>query len=108
MSTIAAVVALKDYLTSSYRPDCEYLEGELLERNVGEWDHSKLRARLIVYFSQLSSTAQIHVVPEQRVQVSHTRFRVPDIYVVIGPEPQEQIRLRCEVLGGAIEGATKS
>lgn len=91
MSTIAAVVALKDYLTSSYRPDCEYLEGELLERNVGEWDHSKLRARLIVYFSQLSSTAQIHVVPEQRVQVSRTRFRVPDICVVVGPEPQEQI-----------------
>jgi Uma2 family endonuclease len=91
MSTIAALVALQDYLTTSYRPDCEYLEGELLERNVGEWDHSKLQARLIVYFSQLSSTEQIHVVPEQRVQVSRSRFRVPDICVVIGREPQEQI-----------------
>ena len=91
MSTSVAVVALQDYLTTSYRPDCEYLEGELLERNVGEWDHSKLQARLIVYFSQLSSTEPIHAVPEQRVQVSRTRFRVPDVCVVVGPEPREQI-----------------
>ncbi len=31
---------------------------------MGEWDHSKLQARLIVYFSQLSSAEQIHAVPE--------------------------------------------
>lgn len=90
MSIIAAV-PIDDYLTSCYRPDREYLEGELLERNVGEWDHSKLQARLIVYLSQLSTTEQIHVVPEQRVQVSRSRFRVPDVSVVVGPEPQEQI-----------------
>ena len=30
------VVPLSQYLTTSYRPDCEYLDGELLERNVGE------------------------------------------------------------------------
>ena len=90
MSTVA-VVALEQYLASSYRPDREYLDGELLERNVGEWDHSKLQARLIVYLSQLSVSEQIHVVPEQRVQVSRSRFRVPDVCVVVGPEPQEQI-----------------
>ena len=33
----------------------------------------------------------IHVYPEQRVQVSPTRFRVPDVCVVAGPEPPEQI-----------------
>src|SRR5205814_4769149 len=33
----------------------------------------------------------IHVFPEQRVQVSRTRFRVPDICVVAGAEPDEQI-----------------
>ncbi len=64
MSTGAAVVALQDYLTTSYRPDREYLEGELLERNVGEWDHSKLQARLIVYFSQLSSAERERGLPQ--------------------------------------------
>ncbi len=32
MST-ATVVPLSEYLNTSYRPDCEYLDGELLERN---------------------------------------------------------------------------
>jgi Uma2 family endonuclease len=85
------VLPVQEYLATSYRPDCEYIDGALLERNVGEWDHSKLQARLIVYLSQLASPEQIHVVPEQRVQVSQSRFRVPDVAVVVGPEPQEQI-----------------
>ena len=29
------VVTLSEYLATSYRPDCEYLDGELLERNEG-------------------------------------------------------------------------
>jgi len=90
MSSVALVTP-EEYLASSYRPDREYLEGELLERNAGEWDHSQLQARLIVYLSQLSTSEQIHVVPEQRVQVRHSRFRVPDVCVVAGPEPREQI-----------------
>ena len=40
MSTVT-LVPLSEYLETSYRPDCDYLEGELLERNVGEWDHSR-------------------------------------------------------------------
>jgi Uma2 family endonuclease len=87
----AIVVPVQAYLTTSYRPDCEYIDGALLERNVGEWDHSKLQARLIVILSQLVLTEQIHVVPEQRVQVTPSRFRVPDVAVVVGPEPEEQI-----------------
>ncbi len=35
-------VLLSEYLETSYRPDCEYIDGELLERNVGEWDYSRL------------------------------------------------------------------
>ena len=85
------VVPVQEYLTTSYRPDCEYLDGVLLERNVGEWDHSKLQARLIVLLSQLSLVGQIRVVPEQRVQVTPSRFRVPDVTVVVGQEPREQI-----------------
>jgi len=90
VSTVTSV-PVREYLTTSYRPDCEYLDGELLVRNVGEWDHSKLQARLIIYLSRFALTAQVHVVPEQRVQVTPTRFRVPDVIVVAGSEPQEQI-----------------
>jgi hypothetical protein len=45
----AATISLDEYLHTSYRPDCEYLEGELLQRNVGEWDHGRLQHLLSRY-----------------------------------------------------------
>ncbi len=78
---------LSEYLETSYRPDCEYLDGELLERNVGEWDHSRLQMLLSSYLHSREAEWGILVVPEQRVQVKPTRFRVPDISVLVGPPP---------------------
>ena len=86
MST-ATVVPLSEYLAASYRPDCEYLDGELLERNVGEWDHSRLQMLLSRYLSNREKQWGILVVPEQRVQVKATRYRVPDISVLAGAAP---------------------
>jgi Uma2 family endonuclease len=85
------VVPLSEYLATSYRPDCEYLDGELLERNVGEWDHSRLQMLLSRYLSNREKQWGILVVPEQRVQVRATRFRVPDISVLAGPPPNGPI-----------------
>jgi Uma2 family endonuclease len=85
MST--AVVSLKEYLETSYRPDCDYLEGELLERNVGEWDHSRLQMLLSGYLLSREKQWGILVVVEQRVQVKARRFRVPDISVVLEGPP---------------------
>jgi Uma2 family endonuclease len=86
VSTVT-LVPLSEYLETSYRPDCEYLEGELLERNVGEWDHSRLQMLLSRYLSNREKKLGILVVPEQRVQVKARRFRVPDIAVLAGPPP---------------------
>ena len=86
MST-ATVISLHEYLTTSYRPDREYLDGELLERNVGEWDHSRLQMLLSRYLSNREKEWGILVVPEQRVQVKATRVRVLDISVLAGIAP---------------------
>jgi Uma2 family endonuclease len=85
--SVATAVPLSEYLNTSYRPDCDYLEGELLERNVGEWDHARLQGLLIRYLSNREKQLGILVVPEQRVQVKARRFRVPDITVLAGPRP---------------------
>lgn len=86
MST-ATAVSLNEYLNTSYRPDCDYLDGELLERNVGEWDHSRLQMLLSQYLFSREKQWGIIVVPEQRVQVKARRFRVPDITVIAGGVP---------------------
>lgn len=85
------LVPVDEYLSTSYRPDRDYVDGQLLERNVGEWDHSKLQMIVSAYLYNRRHELSIHVVPEQRVQVKPTRFRVPDVCVVSGKEPSEQI-----------------
>jgi Uma2 family endonuclease len=84
-------VTLREYLTSSYRPDCEYLDGELLARNVGEWDHSRLQIRVSSYLGNREKQWGILVALAPRVQVNATRVRVPDVSVLTGPQPDGPI-----------------
>ncbi|MBI3696722.1 MAG: Uma2 family endonuclease [Acidobacteria bacterium] len=97
MST-RTLVSLDEYLTTSYRPDREYVEGMVLERNVGEYDHSRLQGRLIIYLGSREKQWGIRVVPEQRVQVRSNRFRVPDVCAVKSDSPVEQIFKRPPLL----------
>lgn len=85
-----SLVSVHEYLSTSYRPDCDYVDGVVLERNLGEYDHARLQRELLVYFHARRREWGVCVVPEQRVQVAPTRFRVPDVCVVVG-EPGEQI-----------------
>jgi Uma2 family endonuclease len=86
----ATLVSVEEYLHKSYRPDREYVDGEIQERNLGEKDHSKFQMAVAAYFYGRRREWGIQVWPEQRVQVKPTRFRVPDLCVTIG-EPDEQI-----------------
>jgi Uma2 family endonuclease len=85
-----SLVSVKEYLSTSYRPDCDYVDGVVVERNLGEYDHARLQGALIVYFELRRKEWGLRAVPEQRLQVSPTRFRVSDVCVVKG-EPKEQI-----------------
>ncbi len=77
-------ISVEEYLATVFRPDCDYDDGEVQERNFGEWDHSSLQKRLLLYFGNRENEWGIQVVPEQRVQVGPTRFRIPDVTVVLG------------------------
>ena len=86
---IGALVSVEEYLRSSYSPDREFVEGRVLERNLGEKEHSRLQGALIVYLYNYRKR-NLYAWPEQRVQVKADRFRIPDVCVTEG-EPEEQI-----------------
>ena len=90
MST-AALVSLQEYLTTTYRPDCDYVDGVLFERNVGQKDHSKLQGAALLWFYARRQELRLTAFIEQRIQVSTRRFRIPDVCVLNLPEPDEQI-----------------
>jgi Uma2 family endonuclease len=85
------LVSLEEYLHTSYRPDCDYVDGEIVERNVGETDHSDCQGRIYAYLLSRAGQLRIYPLVEERVQVSASRFRVPDVSVVMGPRPAEQV-----------------
>ena len=87
----STLIPLSDYLGHSFRPDCDYMDGELQERNFGELDHSDLQTRLIELLLSAGNKTHIRANSELRVQVKPTRFRVPDVCVMRRDAPREQI-----------------
>lgn len=45
-----APISVDDYLRTTYDPDCDYVDGEVIERNVGERDHGELQFGLAYLF----------------------------------------------------------
>ena len=89
--TSVTTVPVEAYLRSTHEPDAEYVDGEIQERSVGEYDHASWQAALLEYFSQYKQTWNIRVLAELRVQVAATRFRVPDVTILDRDRPIEQI-----------------
>jgi Uma2 family endonuclease len=81
-------IPLNDYLGISYRPDREYVDGEIRERNVGKWEHARLQALLAAWVGTHEKQWGVIGSVAQRVQVSESRVRVPDLVVLTaGAQP---------------------
>ena len=82
----STVVPDTEYLRKSYRPDRDYVDGEIRERNLGERDHADLQMRIAFLLCLPENAAYVTARPELRVQVKPTRFRVPDVCARMLPE----------------------
>ena len=87
----SAIVSVRDYLSTNYRPDCEYVDGRIEERNVGEYDHGFLQALLAQLFLNNGSAWGVRAVTDVRIQVKPANFRVPDVSVLRLGSPKERI-----------------
>jgi Uma2 family endonuclease len=80
------LVSLNEYLHANYDPDMEYVDGVLVERNVGTQAHSLLQTLVAAYLTQFRKAHKISVFTECRLFMSTTgRYRIPDIMVVEHP-----------------------
>jgi Uma2 family endonuclease len=83
MGMSIALVTLEEYLDTAYSPDREYVDGAVVERNVGERPHSFAQSNINVYIR--TEYPHLFVWPEQRMRtVPGRRSRVPDICVTLG------------------------
>jgi Uma2 family endonuclease len=85
------LIPVSEYLRTRYEPDCDYVDGEVQERNLGEQDHSDLQTRIAVLLCAAVNEPYVWVNTALRVQVKATRFRVPDVCVRRVDAPSEPI-----------------
>ena len=79
---VPKTITREEYLRTAYHPDCDFVEGHLEERNVGEVEHSRLQKILLRLFDRNEREWNIEALPECRLQVSPDRFRIPDVMVL--------------------------
>ncbi len=84
-------IPVSEYLHTTYRPDVDYIDGELQERNVGERPHALIQGILYAMFNVNRRAWGIVAAPELRVQVSASRFRIPDVSVLRRSDPADNI-----------------
>jgi Uma2 family endonuclease len=85
------LVPLSEYLETTYRPDCEWIDGELRERHLGELPHASVQAFFTAYFTVHKKEFGVRVYPELRLQVASQRYRIPDVMVMRSGDPAEAI-----------------
>jgi Uma2 family endonuclease len=82
-------ISVEEYLKTVYRPDRDYVDGIVEERNLGEWDHSSVQTQFVIFFSKFRHTG-LRAVTELRIRVRENKYRIPDV-VVTAAKPQEQV-----------------
>ena len=90
MST-GTLIPVDEYLRTSFRPDCDFIEGVVLERNVGKRRHSCAQGGIVSWFERHKNVLMLQALPELRMQVGPGRIRIPDVVVCGIPILDEEV-----------------
>jgi len=75
VAATTTLVSVEEYLSTSYKPDVNYIDDHLEERNVGTPEHGDLTW----YLKFLLRARGLRVFTEARLRVAPKRYRVPDV-----------------------------
>jgi Uma2 family endonuclease len=74
------LIPVEEYLHTSDEPDMEYVDGQLVERSVGERRHSRVQGLLLMELAKREQERGFEVFPALRIVIQPgRRYRVPDI-----------------------------
>lgn len=87
---LAARVSLEEYLRANYEPECEFVRGEVLPRNIGLLAHSLTQRAILMALAKREMASGIFVLPSQTLKLDAANYRIADV-AVFHDEPNEQI-----------------
>jgi Uma2 family endonuclease len=88
---VGTLISVEEYLGTSFHPDCEFVDGEVVERNVGKRRQSYAQTETAAWFAQRRETLRLQPLTELRVRVAPPRVRVPDVVAAEIPIPEEEV-----------------
>ena len=91
MATQPAPMPIEQYLSTSYSPDVDFVDGYIEERNLGEFDHARLQALIGAIFFGSEEAWHTTTVVEQRIRVDANRVRICDLALLHADSPREKV-----------------
>lgn len=87
-----AALPVEEYLRTAFPDlDKEYRDGELVERSLPDYLHSKTQGLLVAFFVALRKTISVFACPELRLKLRPNIFLIPDVSVFFPDEPREPV-----------------
>jgi Uma2 family endonuclease len=88
---VGTLISVDQYLRTSFDPDCDFVDGEVLERNVGKRRHGYAQARIAAWFVHRQQNLRLEPITELRMRVGPNKIRIPDVVVSQMPLPDEEV-----------------
>ena len=101
MAAGSTLISVEEYLNTTYKPACDYVDGVLRQKSMPTWNHGLLQGRLsyliTLEFPGFASGSEV------TVQIRTGKFLVPDLVVqqsdrIQSPYPIEPVYLCVEIL----------
>jgi Uma2 family endonuclease len=88
---VGTLVPVEEYLDTAYRPDCDYIDGKVVERSVGELSHALMQTNVAAWLRARAGRWRIKTALELRMRINDLRFRIPDVTVLSLDAPREEV-----------------
>jgi Uma2 family endonuclease len=91
MATTPALLSIDEYLRTNYKPDADFVNGELEERHVGEHTHNFIQGLLYYLFTANAEAWGTEAIVEQRIRIGSDQVRVCDVAVIGADDRFEEV-----------------
>ena len=97
----AALVSVEEYLSTTYKPACDYVDGVLYQKPMATRKHCRIQGQLTHLI--IAGFPDFEADPEQTVWIRTGKYLVPDLVVqhcghIQDPYPTEPVHLCVEIL----------
>ena len=72
-------VSVEEYLSTSYEPRCEYIDGALVPKAMATWKHGRLQLSIAVLIEK--AFPHYDAIPELTVRITEKEYLIPDLGV---------------------------